>query len=57
VLDLSDVTFLDAAVLGALDAERQGLHAAGGRLTLTGVTPSVARLIRLTGLDETLGLG
>jgi anti-anti-sigma factor len=56
VLDLSHVTFLDAAVLGALVAERQALHAAGGALTLSGVTPRAARLIRLAGLRETLGL-
>jgi anti-sigma B factor antagonist len=56
VLDLSDVTFLDAAVLGALVAERRVLQAAGGSLRLTGVSPKLQRLIGLTGLRETLGL-
>jgi anti-anti-sigma factor len=56
VLDLSEVTFLDAAVLGALVAERRALQAAGGTLRLAGVSPKLRRLIGLTGLREMLGL-
>jgi anti-anti-sigma factor len=56
VLDLAGVTFLDAAVLGALVTQRQRLGGQGIRLDLSGVTPSTRRLIELCGLTEMLGI-
>lgn len=56
VIDLSQVTFLDAAMLGALVTERQALRAAGGDLLLTGVSRWVMRIIEICGLRETLGI-
>jgi anti-sigma B factor antagonist len=56
VVDLSQVTFLDAAMLGALVTERQAILASGGDLLLTGVSRWAMRLIEICGLRETLGI-
>ena len=53
-LDLSSLTFLDCAGLRALvRAHNKFLHA-GGTFVLTGVGHRVARLLRITRLDEAL---
>jgi anti-sigma B factor antagonist len=49
VVDLSDVTFLDAAGVGALAA---GRRAAGGRFRLVGARGVVHRILSLTGFLE-----
>lgn len=54
--DLTGVTFIDAAMLGALVTERQAVRAAGRDLVVTGVTPWTLRVIELCGLRDTLGL-
>ena len=55
-VDVSGVTFLDAAMLGALVTERQILQASGADLTVVGVTPWSMRIIEICGLREILGL-
>jgi anti-anti-sigma factor len=52
-VDLSGVTFIDAAGLGVLVGERQRLEARGGAMALSGARPIVARLLELTGLART----
>ena len=56
VVDLSKVSFLDAAVLGVFVAERQALQRLRGDLVLNGVTPWSLRIIEICGLRETLGV-
>lgn len=56
VVDLAQVTFLDAAMLGALVTERQAIRDGGGDLLLTGVSRWAMRIIEICGLRETLGL-
>jgi anti-sigma B factor antagonist len=56
IIDLSDVTFLDAAMLGALVTERTALRDAGTDLVVVGVTPWAMRIIDICGLRATLGL-
>jgi anti-anti-sigma factor len=56
VLDLSRVTFLDAAMLDTLVAERRKLQSAGGDLAVVGVTKWSMRIIEICGLRDTLGL-
>jgi anti-anti-sigma factor len=56
VVDLSAVTFLDAAMLGALVTDRRALVEAGGDLQLTGVSAWTMRIIEICGLRSTLGL-
>ncbi len=56
VVDLSAVTFLDAAMLGALVSQRQSIRRRGGDLQLTGVSPWAMRIIEICGLRATLGL-
>ena len=56
VVDLSAVTFLDAAMLGALVTERRAMLAAGGDLQLAGVSSWAMRIIDICGLRQTLGL-
>lgn len=53
-LDLSAVSFMDCAGLGVLVGAHHRFLAAGGTLILTGVGPRIARLLELTGLDQTL---
>jgi anti-anti-sigma factor len=55
-VDLSRVTFLDAAMLNTLVAERLALRAGGGELAVVGVTPWCLRVFDICGLRETLGL-
>jgi anti-sigma B factor antagonist len=54
VLDVSGLTFCDAAGLHALHAGQQHLDGHGGSLVMTGVGTSLARLLALTGLDGVL---
>jgi anti-sigma B factor antagonist len=56
VIDLSGVTFLDAAMLNTLVAERGRLQSAGGDLAVVGVTKWAMRIIEICGLRTTLGL-
>lgn len=56
VVDLSAVTFLDAAMLGALVTDRRALLEAGGDLQLTGISAWTMRIIEICGLRTTLGL-
>ncbi|MEV4104780.1 STAS domain-containing protein [Nonomuraea sp. NPDC049649] len=52
VLDLSQVTFCGADGLGMLIGVQNRARARGITLTLTGVPPRIARLLRITGLDH-----
>ncbi|MEU6441993.1 STAS domain-containing protein [Streptomyces sp. NPDC047046] len=54
LLDLSRVGYLDSGGIGALLAIRRGVLSRGGELAVTEVSPMVARLLRMTGLDEVL---
>lgn len=56
-LDLSGVTFLDATALTGITKTHQELLARRGTLVITGVRSLVARVLRMTGLDETLFVG
>ena len=53
-LDLSGVTFLDATALTGITRAHQDLLRRRGTLVITGVRALVARVLRLTGLDEVL---
>ena len=52
VLDLTEVTFIDSAVLKELLRARAELSARDGRLVLAGVPPAVRRLLDLTRTSE-----
>ena len=52
-LDLSKVTFLDCSCLGVLVAAHHRLLELHGLLVVTGVDKAIARIIRITGLDDT----
>jgi anti-anti-sigma factor len=55
-VDLSAVTFIDAAAVTAiLEVHHEALYRRG-TLVLTGITPSIAKVLALTGVDETLFL-
>ena len=56
-LDLSGVTFLDATVLTGITRAHQQLLQSRGTLVITGVRALVARVLRMTGLDEVLFIG
>ena len=51
MLDLSKVTFLDSSGLGAVVAVMK-LLAPDGRLELSGLTPAVEKVFRLTRMDK-----
>ena len=50
LLDLSEVNFMDSSGLGAILAIRRALPP-GRRIELTGLTPNVDRVFRLTRMD------
>jgi anti-sigma B factor antagonist len=53
-LDVSGLTFLDATALSGITRAHQDLLANRGTLVITGVRSLVARVLRMTGLDEVL---
>jgi anti-sigma B factor antagonist len=55
-LDLSAVTFLDAAALGALIRAASKAHDLDGTFAITSAAGPVRRLCAMTGLGLTLGL-
>ncbi len=54
VLDLSELVFVDSAGLAALVAAHKGTRAAGTCLVLAGVSPQVAKVLAISGLDGVL---
>jgi len=56
VLDLRDVTAIDAGGLGGLLRLRQMLASRGACLTVRAASPRVRRVLHLTGLDAILGV-
>jgi anti-sigma B factor antagonist len=57
LIDLSDVTFVDASALGMLTLTRRELRNRQGSLRFVGYPPAFLRLCRATGLAEHFGLG
>ena len=55
-LDLSRVTFMDCAGLSVLVYLRTEATARGGHVTLTGLSETISRLLRLSRLDVSFGL-
>jgi anti-anti-sigma factor len=53
-LDVSGVTFLDATALSGITKVHRDLLGRRGTLVITGVRSLVARVLRMTGLDEVL---
>jgi anti-sigma B factor antagonist len=56
LLDLVDVTFVDAAALRALDRFRAQLAEEGGSLRLVGTSDRFLTMCRMTGLETAFGL-
>ncbi|WP_152644812.1 STAS domain-containing protein [Kitasatospora griseola] len=56
VLDLSEVTFMDCAGLGAVVRARNQADRSGRRLILRGASGCVVRLLELTGLQRRLAV-
>ena len=54
VVDLGQVTFMDSSGLGALIAGLKTARQASGDLRITGLTPQVETVMRLTNLDRVL---
>jgi anti-sigma B factor antagonist len=54
-LDLADTEFLDSSGIGTLLWAHHRLEAVGGHLTLANAHGTVARTLRLTGVDRVLG--
>lgn len=52
VLDLSAVTFMDSTGLQVLIATQRRLDPLGGTLRLVGLRSGVAKVLKVTGLDE-----
>jgi anti-sigma B factor antagonist len=52
LLDLSELTFCDAAGLGVLARVAGYAHRAGRSLTLIAARPSLVRIMRITAMDE-----
>ena len=54
IIDMSAVSFIDSSGLGALVQIRNVSNERNARTSLRGVTPRIARLLRITGLDTVL---
>ena len=54
VVDLSGVSFIDSSGLGALVAGLKKARQASGDLRITGLTPQVETVLKLTNLDRVL---
>lgn len=52
VVDLSGVTYMDSTGLGVFIGAYKTCQSVGGSLHLVGLTPRVARLFNITGVDE-----
>ncbi|HPF53148.1 MAG TPA: anti-sigma factor antagonist [Eubacteriales bacterium] len=50
VMDFSDVSFMDSAGLGTILGRYRKLALRGGKLTVTGVSDSIDRIFRMSGL-------
>ncbi|MDA8354402.1 MAG: anti-sigma factor antagonist [Firmicutes bacterium] len=55
-LDLSRVDYMDSTGLGVLIGAYKQLRSGGGRLVLTGMSPRLKRLMKITGLTEILDI-
>ena len=56
VLDITDVTFMDSTGLKVLVSVERRAQLAGGSFVLVGATPTVLRILTLTGLDQVFTL-
>lgn len=56
LLDLRGTHFLDSICLGAIIGGRNRARRANGWVRLVGPTGDVAKVLRITGLDEVLGV-
>ncbi|PTM53300.1 STAS domain-containing protein [Desmospora activa] len=55
-LDLSQVDYMDSTGLGVLIGAYKSLCAKKGRLVLTGISPRLKRLLKITGLTEIIDI-
>jgi anti-anti-sigma factor len=55
-VDLHDVTFIDCAGIGALVGALLRLDAASSHLWVSGLSPEVSRMMKLTGTDSLFGV-
>ncbi|MBJ7357246.1 STAS domain-containing protein [Nocardioides sp.] len=56
LLDLADVTFVDAGALGVLDRLRTQMAELGGSLVVVDWSPRFLQVCRMAGLDRTFEL-
>src|SRR4051794_35006073 len=56
IIDLSEVTFIDAAGLGALVITRKLADSASVDIVLQGMSPRLVRIFQITGLAEQFGI-
>jgi len=56
VLDLTGLEFLDSAGVGALALAHRQAEERGASLAVVASTPSVLRVLQITGLDHTLAV-
>jgi len=51
VVDLSEATYIDSSVLGALVGARERLKAGGGEVAIVTADPQMRKIFEITGLD------
>jgi len=54
LVDMSGLTFIDSAALHEIVRVHRSLHADGGLLALISPSPSVARVLQLSALDQVI---
>ena len=50
ILDLGEVTFMDSAGLGVILGRYRIIQLRGGRIVVKGISPSIDRIFRMSGL-------
>ncbi len=55
VFDFSETLFMDSSGIGLIVGRYRKVKSLGGRVVLTGVSPKLARVLRLSGIEKVVG--
>ncbi len=57
ILDFSGVSFMDSSGIALIIGRAESIGALGGGLRITGLTPAMRKLIRLSGIEKIKNIG
>ena len=56
ILDFSGVTFMDSSAVGLIMGRHKKAAAAGGRVSICGLSPSCERIVHMSGVTQVLNI-